>query len=221
MSQPPKPPSCSECATKAEAPEGSATAQSSSRMWRSSSGSMRTDTAGSSIISNPAAQKAILLDHLKKEATIIPMAAASGGAPSGSPKMPSAVAPPPAMQVQDLGKSMTEGHEVEGKRYVLPVAQKPQMPAMPRMPQIPGLPKTAQAPAPPRLPKVPPPRTAAERCRGLDQRQVKNTCADQSHERFRFADNLLQAHLDPRAPSLDVRDSGRVQGKEFLNHCHC
>ena len=162
MSQLPTPPSCSECATKAEAPGGSSTAQSSSRMWRSSNGQMRIDTPNSSIISNPAVQKTILLDHLKKEATIVPMVAASGGASSGSPKTPGGAASPPAMQVQDLGKSMIEGHEVEGKRYVFPAAQKPTMPPMPKMPQMPGLPKAAppQPPKTPPLPKAPPPTVA-------------------------------------------------------------
>jgi hypothetical protein len=129
-------------------------------MWRSSNGQMRIDTPSSSIISNPAAQKTILLDHLKKEATIIPMAAASGAAPSA--KMPGGAASPPAMQVQDLGKSMIEGHEVEGKRYVLAGAQKPQTPPMPKMPKLPGLPKTAQAPEPPQSPKAPPPPKAPQ-----------------------------------------------------------
>ncbi len=118
---------------------------------------MRIDTPSSSIISNPADQKTILLDHLKKEATIIPMPPASGAAaPTGS--RPSGGAPsPPAMQVQDLGKSMIEGHEVEGKRYVLPAAQKPQPQPMPKMPQMPGSPKSATVPKAPSLPKAPQP----------------------------------------------------------------
>jgi hypothetical protein len=110
---------------------------------------MRIDTPNASIISNPAEQKAILLDHLKKEATVIPMPAVSGSAPSGGPKMPGGAPAAPAMQVQDLGKSLIEGHEVEGKRYVLPAAQKPQTPAIPQMPKMP------KAPQPPQLPKAP------------------------------------------------------------------
>jgi hypothetical protein len=110
---------------------------------------MRIDTPSASIISNPAEQKTILLDHLKKEATVIPMPAVSGSAPSGGPKMPGGAPAAPAMQVQDLGKSLIEGHEVEGKRYVLPAAQKPQTPAIPQMPKMP------KAPQPPQLPKAP------------------------------------------------------------------
>jgi hypothetical protein len=154
MDTPATPPSCSECATKSEAPGGSPPTQSSSRMWRSSSGKMRIDTPSASIISSPADKKTILLDHLKKEAMVIPMPPAAGTAPSGSPKVPSGAAAAPPMQVQDLGKSMIEGHEVEGKRYVLPAAQKPQMPSMPKMPKLPQMPKVPQMPKPPQSPQA-------------------------------------------------------------------
>ena len=59
------------------------------------------------------------------------------------------------MQVQDLGKSLIEGHEVEGKRYVLPAAQKPQAPPMPKMPPLPQMPKAPQTPKPPQSPQSP------------------------------------------------------------------
>jgi hypothetical protein len=114
---------------------------------------MRIDTPSASIISNPAEQKTILLDHLKKEATVIPMPAASGSTPSGVPKMPGGAPAAPAMQVQDVGKSLIEGHEVEGKRYVLPSAQKPQAPAMPKMPLMPKAPQLPKAPSLPKLPQ--------------------------------------------------------------------
>ena len=156
MDKPPTPPSCSECATKSEAPGGSLPTQSSSRMWRSSSGKMRIDTPSASIISSPADKKTILLDHLKKEAMVIPMPPATGTAPSGGPKVPGGAGSAPPMQVQDLGKSMIEGHEVEGKRYVLPAAQKPEMPSMPKMPKLPQMPKPPQSPqatAPPKPPQ--------------------------------------------------------------------
>ena len=156
ISQPPTPPSCSDCATKSEAPGGAASAQSSSRMWRSSSGKMRVDTPSSSIISNPTEQKTILLDHLKKEATIIPMPAASGAAAPASSKPPGGAPSPPAMQVQDLGKSIIEGHEVEGKRYVLPAAQKPPAPQIPKMPQMSEAPQRPGSPKSPILPKASP-----------------------------------------------------------------
>ena len=65
------------------------------------------------------------------------------------------------MKVEDLGKSMIEGHEVEGKRFTLPPFSPPQMPGMPKMPaapQAPGAPVGAAAPGapkPPQMPKLP------------------------------------------------------------------
>jgi len=161
-SVPPIPPSCSECATKTQAAGGSAPpTQSTSRMWRSSNGNMRLDTPQTSIITLPGSQKTIMLDHLKKEAMVIPMppAPAAPSAP-GMPKMPGAPKLP-ALQVQDLGKSMIEGHEVEGKRFTFspPPApqspQAPQAPQAPQMPKLPQLPKGVKLPPLPKLPKPP------------------------------------------------------------------
>jgi hypothetical protein len=60
-------------------------------MWRSSDGKTRIDTAQSSVISDPVAQQTIVLDHAKKEASVIPMA------PPGAAVPPSSAAPgPPA-----------------------------------------------------------------------------------------------------------------------------
>ena len=112
---------------------------------------MRIDTPNTSIITDSAGQRTILLNHLKKEATVIPMPPASGPAPPGSPPMPGGAAQPPPMQVHDLGKSLIEGHEVEGKRYVLPP---PPTPPAPKMPQFP---KLLNPPKPPQLPKPPQP----------------------------------------------------------------
>jgi hypothetical protein len=136
-------------------------------MWRSSDGKFRLDTPTSSVITDPASQKRILLDHVKKEAMIVPMAsAASGSASPGSAQIPAAQGQAPAVKVEDLGKSMIEGHEVEGKRFTLPPFSpppKPEMPQakMPGAPQAspPGAPKPPAAPgaaAPPKLPKLPP-----------------------------------------------------------------
>jgi hypothetical protein len=133
-------------------------------MWRSSSGKMRIDTPSASIISSPAEQKTILLDHLKKEATVIPMPAAPGAASPAGSKMPGGAAAAPPMQVQDLGKGLIEGHEVEGKRYVLPATQKPAAPTMPKMPKLPQMPKAPQLPQSPKAapPPKPPQPTVAE-----------------------------------------------------------
>jgi hypothetical protein len=113
---------------------------------------MRLDTPNTSIITLPGSQKTIMLDHLKKEAMVIPMPPASA-APSapGMPKMPG-MPKLPALQVQDLGKSMIEGHEVEGKRYTFsppPAPQAPQAPQAPKAPQMPQMPKPPQLPKPP------------------------------------------------------------------------
>jgi hypothetical protein len=139
-------------------------------MWQSSAGKMRIDTPNASIITDPAGQRAIMLDHLKKVAMVIPMPPAPGHPQAGSPAMPGAPAPPvpPPMRVQDLGKSLIEGHEVEGKRYTLPpppVPPKPKMPEMPKLPQLnlpkpPTLPKPPVPPKPPQLPKPPQPTVA-------------------------------------------------------------
>jgi len=137
-----------------------------------------------SVISLPANQQTVLLDHLKKEATVIPMMPAMGssGAAGGGPQGAAPQAPP--VKVEDLGKSMIEGHEVEGKRYTLPpppAFQKPKMPEIPHMPKPPNMPpapkppgaklpdaklpqakmpespKPPQPPKPPEMPKPPQP----------------------------------------------------------------
>jgi hypothetical protein len=125
-------------------------------MWRSSDGKMRFDTPNSSVISDPGSQRTILLDHLKKEASIFPMPAASSGAASAPmPQAPAANMPkPPAMQVEDLGKSMIEGHEVEGKRYTLPAIAPPAMPSAPGTPPAPNMPASPKL-AMPTLPSQP------------------------------------------------------------------
>ena len=110
---------------------------------------MRLDTPNTSIITLPGSEKTIMLDHLKKEAMVIPMPPASA-APSapGMPKLPGAPKLP-ALQVQDLGKSMIEGHEVEGKRYTFsPPPQAPQAPQAPSAPQMPKMPTLPQLPFP-------------------------------------------------------------------------
>jgi len=117
-------------------------------MWRSSDGKTRIDMPQSSVISDPISKHTIVLDHLKKEASIIPMT------PPGSPIAPppgtapgTAALHPSSVHVQDLGKSTIEGHEVEGKRYTLPHVPPPPKPQIPGM-KIPGM-KAPSAPAVP------------------------------------------------------------------------
>lgn len=116
-------------------------------MFRSSDGKVRVDTGNTSLISNPKEQQAILLDHAAKEARIVPMQAAPpqlGAPPMGAPTPSSVPAAPPPMKVQDLGKSMIEGHEVDGKRYIIqppasPAAAPPSLPGL-QKPPLPGAP---------------------------------------------------------------------------------
>src|ERR1700730_17317695 len=84
---PPAPPSCSECASKTQPAGGGQPSQSASRMWRSGDGKTRIDTPTTSVISDPASQHTIVLDHVKKEATVIPMPppGSPGPAPSAAP----------------------------------------------------------------------------------------------------------------------------------------
>jgi hypothetical protein len=125
---------------------------------------MRLDTPTTSIISNPASQKTILLDHIKKEAMVIPTPPAGAEAKPGTPQTSGAAGMPPPLHVQDLGKSTIEGHEVEGQRFTLAPPQMPQAPPKPQtpqtaMPKIPGLPASG---APPKLPTKPPMPTVTE-----------------------------------------------------------
>ena len=88
----------------------------------------------------------------------MPMApAASGSALPGSEHVPAAPGQAPQVKVEDLGKSMIEGHEVEGKRFTLPPFSPPAKPAMAqvKMPGAPKPPAAPGAPAPPKAPKLP------------------------------------------------------------------
>jgi hypothetical protein len=133
-------------------------------MWRSSDGKTRIDTPTTSVISDPVSQHTIVLDHAKKEASIIPMTPAGSAVPTPSAAPgAAAAAPPPSVHTEELGKSTIEGHEVEGKRYTLPAVPplaKPPLPGI-KMPggEIPGsspAPKLPGVPAPPPVAKLPP-----------------------------------------------------------------
>jgi hypothetical protein len=171
---PPTPPSCSECASKTQPAGGGPPTQSASRLWRSSDGKTRIDTPLTSVISDPGLKQTIVLDHVKKEASIMPMKMSPPGAPP-LPSAPGAPAAPgtPAVHVQDLGKSMIDGHEVEGKRFTLPHLAPPAKPPLPAMPgvkmpganvpglKMPGAPAVPGAPAAPKPPGAPAPPSAA------------------------------------------------------------
>ena len=117
--------------------------QSAFRLTRAADGNTRLDSGNTSVISNPAAGQTILLNHIEKTATIQPLLAAASS-PPGMPPMPQlgvpGFSPPPPAQVQDLGKAVLQGHEVEGKRYLIQPPAMPNIPAMPKPPafQAPG-----------------------------------------------------------------------------------
>src|SRR5215831_15233514 len=156
---PPAPPFCSDCGTKTQPSGAGATTQSASRMWRSSDGKFRLDTPASSVINDPKSQQTIVLDHLKKEATILPMpTASSGNSTPTAPQVPAAQGQAPSVKVEDLGKAMIEGHEVEGKRFTLPPFTPPAKPDLPqmKMPAAPAaMPGAPKGPAPPGTPSAP------------------------------------------------------------------
>ena len=115
--------------------------QSAYRFCRATDGKTRVDTGNTSVISNPATGQTILLDHVKKTATIHP---ASPTAPPGAPQMPHFSAPglpgmphAPSVQVQDLGKSVFQGQEVEGKRFLIQPHAMPKTPGVPKPPKAP------------------------------------------------------------------------------------
>jgi len=148
--------------------QGAAAAtQSPSQLVTASDGKMRLDLPNTSVITDPKAQQAIILDHLKKTATVLPMQPSLPQMPGmqmPGMQMPSMKPPtPPSVSVQDLGKSLIEGHEVDGKRYMIQPPTPPQVPTppqlpgapqMPGAPQLPGMPKPPQMPTPPQVPTV-------------------------------------------------------------------
>src|ERR1700687_5915096 len=109
---PPLPAACADCITTMQlAQPGALPKQSPSQMFRSLDGKMRVDTGATSVITDPASQKALVLDHIKKAARIVPIPQAPqipgmpgmpqlpGGLPAGMPKAP---------HVEDLGKGFIE-----------------------------------------------------------------------------------------------------------------
>ena len=158
--------------------------QSTYQFSRSADGKTRVDSGNTSVICNPATAQTIILDHAKNTATIKPAPTPAPPNP-GMPQMPG-LSPPslpgqpqvPGVKVEDLGKSVLQGFQVEGKRFAMPqlappappqvpgmpsaapkLPQIPGMPAAPKLPQIPGmpsaLPKLPQVPGMPAVPKAP------------------------------------------------------------------
>ena len=158
---------------------GAAAAAPQTTPWklsRCSDGKSMMDYGNKTVITDPNAKQTITLDHLKKEALVIPHLPGQPNLPGmpGMPQMPSLKAPSlqaPPMDVKDLGKKMIAGHEADGKLFTfhppqlpeMPAANLPQSPGM-KPPQVPGLqapglsaPQAPQAPGgtPPQLGGVP------------------------------------------------------------------
>ncbi|MGA8577077.1 MAG: hypothetical protein WB579_00240 [Bryobacteraceae bacterium] len=135
--------------------------QSAYRFSRASDGKTRVDSGSTSVISSPAAGQTIVLDHVKKTALVKPMPPPVPGMPTpqtpqfSPPGLPGAPPQAPGIQVQNLGKNVLQGQEVEGMRYVIPQPPRPQAPAMPKAPQMPGMPKAPQMPGMPKAPQMP------------------------------------------------------------------
>ncbi|HEV3329812.1 MAG TPA: hypothetical protein VG096_02450 [Bryobacteraceae bacterium] len=158
--------------TVQHASPGAAPQQVSSRLFRSADGKTRVDTGNTSLITDPAAGRTVLLDHLKKQARVMPTPPAAPPQPGQAPPppgMPGFALPhaplAPAVNVKDLGKSVINGHEVVGKQFtftppVLPgKPAAPTVPGMPAAPRVPGMPAAAAAvpgmPSAPALPGMP------------------------------------------------------------------
>jgi hypothetical protein len=134
--------------------------QSASQLLRASDGKMRMDYGNTSVITNPVAQHAIILDHIKLVARVIPIPQ-PGPMPKipqlGMPGVPGAPTPPPVSTV-DLGKGFIEGHAVTGTQLTFHMPAMPQvagMPKVPGMPAVPGMPKAPGAPQAPGMPPAP------------------------------------------------------------------
>jgi hypothetical protein len=97
------------------------------------------DSGSISVIADPKSQQTIVLDHIKQQAQILP-AAPEPPQPPGIGLAAAAIAPlpTPPVHMQDLGRALIDGHEVEGKRYVVP------MPALAAAPIPPGMPQSPQ-----------------------------------------------------------------------------
>ena len=150
----PLPPASAEYETAMHAGPGKLPQVHKWKMFRSSQGETHLDFGRTGLIGKPGAKQSILLDHVKREARIVPAPAhaqaplpSSAQAPgSGVPHLP---APPFALlHVKDLGKQTIGGHEAEGKMYTF---QPPKVPAASGTKGLPGF----QGPKPGALPKAP------------------------------------------------------------------
>ena len=125
------------------------------------------DYGATSVISDPKTGESIALDHIAKEARVLPMPKLDQLPKAPSPPMPGTPAvgiPGAPVKVEDLGKAVIDGHPVEGKRFTfklpapppLPEPPKPPVPPIPPQVKLPDVPLPAM-PKPPAPPQVKPP----------------------------------------------------------------
>ena len=147
------PPVSAECETiTRSALPGASPKQLPWKLFRSGDGKMCADYGDKSLISNPAAQQAILLDHVKKEALLFPMPPAPQP-PPGPGGLMGPVPTAPNISVLNLGKKFVDGHEAEGKQFIVP-PPKPFSPPGVNLPASPPLPAAGKLPALPQLPAL-------------------------------------------------------------------
>ena len=100
---------------------GAIVQQIATRQFRSLDGKIRFDFGTSSLISDPLSEVRILLDHVLMEARIL-SAGANLPAVPGTPAVPGiplpAIPSTPNVNIVELGKSVIDGLEAEGLRYV-------------------------------------------------------------------------------------------------------
>ena len=156
------PPASGDCVTTLQlAQPGAPPQETATKLIRSGDGKIRVDSGNISVITDPATQHTILLDHLTKEAKSFstpPLPQQPGMPPAPGmpqftpPGLPAGVPAPPAANVQDLGKKLIDGEEAEGKRITF---QPPKPPATPNLPGAPSMPKLPQRPGMPSAPQPP------------------------------------------------------------------
>ena len=156
----PPPPVCGDCLTMTQAAQPDVKPQQfPSKLFRAGDGKTRIDYGDTSMITDPAKQQSILLDHVKKEARVLPLPPAPPVLPGAPPPMPLPIGAPPGgdMKVEELGKAFIDGQEVEGRKYTFTPPEPPKPPPMPEPPKPPEMPKLPEMPKPPvaGLPKLP------------------------------------------------------------------
>ncbi len=137
--QPPQvslPPACADCQSLLQSSlPGVNLRQTPFTLLRSAEGKIRLDFGNRSLINDPKAGVAFVLDHLKMEATRIPIAQLAGRVPQVNlpgvqlPGMPANLPRP-----EDLGRKLIDGHDVLGKLYTIHLPQPPQLPPKPQLP---------------------------------------------------------------------------------------